>query len=158
AALAFRPDLELVPLGNRTLVCVTRNDQLGPGVDESAENAVAPRDRPLPGPPRGAGQLVVQRDHPQRTGGSRRELSGGPRELVVVHAARLVAPWTHRVDAHEAQVLRCVYRAGRLPEALELDPRSGEPRRERVRDIVVAWNGDDRRPEPTQQSGRPFVL
>ena len=70
--------------------------------------------------------------------------------------------WRHgrtELMPDEADAVGDVHRAGRLPDPLELRPRPREPRRERVRDVVVARNGDDRRRRGARRKrGRPLVL
>ena len=61
-------DLELVPLAHGRLVDVTREDEVGAGVHERAEDVVAARDRPLARrPPRRADQVVVEDGDAERS-------------------------------------------------------------------------------------------
>ena len=147
-----------MPLGDRALVGVPRDHELRARIDERAEHAVAPGDRPLARPPRRSSELVVQRDDAQRAGRCGGELRHRPLELAVADGAGLVAPRPHGVDADEADAVGDVHRAGRLPEPLELRPRPREPGREGVRDVVIARNGNDGNAQVTEKRGRPFVL
>ena len=159
AALAAAPDLELVALAHRSLVDVPGEDQLRSGVDEGAEDVVAAGDRALPRPPRRPGQLVVEECDPQHSGRRVREGVRGALELRVAEPPGLVAPRAHRVQPDDAERVGAMDGLRRSPQTLELRPGAGEPRGERVRDVVVPGDRDDRRTEPTQErSGRIVLL
>ena len=72
---------------------------------------------------------------------ARRRCAGPPPRVRAARRAmppRLVPPRPHRVEPDGEDVLAAEDRLGRLPLPLELLERPREPRRERVRDVVVA--------------------
>ena len=56
------------------------------------------------------------------------------------------------------QLVGAVDRLGRLPLALELGQRAREAAREGIRDVVVAGDHEQRRPEAAQEGRRALVL
>jgi hypothetical protein len=59
----------------------------------------------------------------------------------------LVPPRPDRIEADDVSVRRDELGLGGLPLALELSPGTAEPRRERVRDVVVARHREHREPK-----------
>ena len=97
---ARRRELELAPLGDRALVDVAGEDQVGAGLDEPGEDAVSVRDRLLPRPPGRAEQVVVEGDDPVGASSGRpANVSAARSHLVVAKAPGLVPPRPHRVEA-----------------------------------------------------------
>src|SRR6187200_1038648 len=95
-----RQHLERVSLHRRGLMNVPAEDQVDAGGGKRAEHRVAVLERELPGgAPRGAGEVVVERDDPQRTGrGARQDRPDGGQALRAQLAA-LMTPGTARVEA-----------------------------------------------------------
>src|SRR5581483_6835330 len=158
AADRARDDLELVPLGNRGLVDVPGEDQLGSRVDERREHVTAARDGLLPRAPRRADQVVVEDDDSQRPRRRAAEKLLGAAQLTRADAAGLVAPGTHRVEADDEELVRLEDRLRGLPVPLELAERAREAGGERIRDVVVAGNREHGRAEAAQERGRAVVL
>ena len=67
-------------------------------------------------------------------------------------------PGPHRVQAHDEEAVRAVDRLDGLPLALELGQRMREAGRERVRDVVVPGDHEQRAAEPAQVGGCALVL
>ena len=150
--------LELAPLGGARLVDVAGEDELGAGFCQLLQHAAAARERPLARPPRCVRELMVEADDAQ---GARRragEAPGGSLDSACLQAARLVPPRPHGVDADHVQPVGRVQRLRRLPLALELLPRTREPRRRQQRDVVVARNGQHGRRQAAQQRRDMLVL
>src|SRR4051794_16920950 len=87
------------------------------------------------------------------------ELLRRARELRLAEATALIPPRPNRVEADRDDAVAAVDGLRRLPQPLELLVGAGEARRERVRDVVVAGDTEQRSPEATQQlRGRVVLL
>ena len=153
-----RVDLEVVALADRGLVDVAGEDQLRARVHERGEDVRAARDRPLARAPGRADQVVVQRHDSQRALRSLGEQLRRPLQLALPQPAGLVPPGTNRVQADDEQLLGAVNGLDGLPLALELGPRPREAGGERVRDVVVAGDHEQRPAEPAQEGRGLLVL
>lgn len=145
-------------LADRGLVDVAGEYELRARLDERGEDVVPPRDRLLPRAPRGPDQVMVEDDDPERVRRRVREQRRRVLELAAAQAAGLVPPGAHRVQPHDQEPLGAVDRLGRLPEPLELGERPGEPGRERVRDVVVARDREEREAQAAQEPSGALVL
>src|SRR5580765_4475942 len=96
-AQAAGSDLELVALGDRCLVDVAGEDQLGARVDERREHMTAACDRLLARAPGCSDQVVVKRHDPKRALGRLGEQLPGPLQLRRANTAGLVTPGADRV-------------------------------------------------------------
>ena len=137
---------------------VAGEDEVGAGLDEPREDAVPLRDGLLARAPRRPEQVVVQGDDPVGARGNLPEDLRGLPHLLVAHTPRLVPPRSNRVEPGDDERFRAVHRLGRLPLPLELRPGPGEPPRERVRDVVVAGDRQQRQLETAEEGRRPLVL
>ena len=152
-------DLELAPLRDRRLVDVPAEDQLGARRRERAQHVVAVRERELARrPPRGAEEMVMEDDDAARTVRGRAEPLDGAAQLIRRQRAALVPERPRRVQPDHVQRGGGVRRLRRLPHALELLPRAREPRRERVRKIVVPRHRQHRRAERDEEAVGAVVL
>ena len=152
-------DLELAPLRDRGLVDVAAEDQLGARRGERASTCVAVGERELARrPPRGAEEMVVEDDDAARTVRGRAEPLDCAAQLIRRQRAALVPERPRRVQPDDVQRGGGVRRLGRLPYALELLPRAREPRRERVRKIVVPRHRQHRRAERDEEAVGAVVL
>ena len=77
----------------------------------------------------------------------------GARKLAVADSAGLMAPRAHGVQSDHVQRGRGVGRLGGLPLSLELAKRPCEARRERVRNVVIPWNRQNRAIERSEEIG-----
>ena len=96
--------------------------------------------------------MVVEDDDLERARRGLPKSFLGADELRPADAAGLVAPRPDGVEADDVERRRRVRRLRRLPVALELAERPHEPCREGVRDVVVARDGQHRRPEAAQET------
>ena len=111
-------DLELAPLGDRGLVDVPGEDELGAGVCERLEHAIAVLDGLFPpGRPRGRREVVVQRDDAERARPRLAEARGDRCELLVVERAALLAPRPHGVQPDDDERLRGGHAGSVAPNA-----------------------------------------
>ena len=157
--LALRArELELAPLRDGALVDVPGEHEVGASLDEPGEDSVPLRDRLLARAPGGAEQVVVEDDDPQRALGRVLEDLRRVPNLRVANPTRLVPPRPHGVEPDDDQAVRAVDGLGRLPEPLELLPGAGEALRERVGNVVVAGDRQQRQLQPAQERGRRLVL
>ena len=129
-----------------------------PASTSAAQHVAAARDRSLARSPGRSGQLVVEEGNAERSGRGGGERRGRPLELSVAQAARLVPPRPDGVEADDAEIIAAVHRLGRLPEAVELGPGPRETGGERVGNVVVARDGNDRWAETAEERGRALVL
>jgi hypothetical protein len=100
----------------------------------------------------------VQRDDAE---GARRcagELSRRALERIRPNSARLMPPGPHGVHADDDEGVRRVDGLRRAPRAFELPPGVYETCRERVRDVVVARDGEDWCAEAVKERGGTVVL
>src|SRR5881398_2571713 len=79
------------------------------------------------------------------------ELLRGARELRIAQATALIPPRPNRVEPAGDDAVAAVDRLRRLPQPLELLVGAGEARGERVRDVVVAGDAEERPPEAAQE-------
>jgi hypothetical protein len=140
-------DLELVPLADRRLVDVAREDEVGSCADQRAEDVVAMRDRPFTRrPPRGSDQMMVEDGDAKGSLLCRGEPFRRSLQLSSTQSAALVAKGPSRVEPDDVEAWRRSSRLCRLPDSLELRPRTYESSW-RVRKIVVSGHREYRRPE-----------
>jgi hypothetical protein len=102
--------------------------------------------------------VVVEGDDPvcgRRDAGKRVR---GPLDLGVAQPPGLVSPGADRVQPDDDERVGAVRRLGRLPLPLELLPRVREPLRERVRDVVVARDCQERELEAAEKRRSALVL
>ena len=90
-----------MPFAHRRLVDVSREDQLGAGVDEAREHVASSAHRFLARAPRRSDQVVVKDDDPEGARGRFGQTVGGVLELVLADAAGLVTPGTNGVEADD---------------------------------------------------------
>src|SRR5262249_4113823 len=116
-------DLEFVPLGDRRLVDVPGENQLGSRVYKGGKDVASPRDWFLPRAPGCADQVVVEDDDLQSAFRRGVQQLGGPPQLSGADTSRLVSPGPHRVETDDEVMLVAVDGLGRLPVPLELAER-----------------------------------
>jgi hypothetical protein len=150
--------LELTPLGSAGLVDVPGEDELGAGCRELLEHPAAARQRSLACAPGSVRQLVMKANDAQGSRRRRGEPIGSALNGVRLQPSRLVSPRPHGVDADNVQPVGRVHRLRRLPLALELLPRSREPRGRQQRDVVVARHRQHLRRQAPQQRRDTLVL
>ena len=150
--------LELPPLGDAGLVDVAGEDELGAGRRQLLQHTATARQRSLARAPRRVGELVVQADDAQRAGRGGVKVGGRALDPTRSQASRLMPPRPDRVDADHVQPARGVHGLGRHPLALELLPRTREPRGRQERDVVVAGHRQRRCRQAPQEPCRTLVL
>jgi hypothetical protein len=102
--------------------------------------------------------MMVEDDDPKHSLGRSREQLGGPLQLPRADAAGLMPPGPDRVQADDEEAVGLVHGLRRLPVALELAKGPSEAGGERVRDVVVARNREERPFETVQERCRSVVL
>ena len=137
------------------LVDVAAEDQLGAASASRASTWLRPDERPLPRPPRRAGELVVER----RRRGARpaRPRAAGRRRARGRRAGSARAGSRHGRTEFSPTAIeprRGMDRV-RAPVALELAPRVREAARGKRRDVVVPGDDEERRPESAEVARRP---
>jgi hypothetical protein len=150
--------LELTPFGSAGLVDVPGEDELGAGCRELLQHSAAARQRPLACAPGSVCQLVMKANDAQGSRRRRGKPIGSALNGVRLQPSRLVSPGPHGVDADNVQPVGGVHRLRRLPLALELLPRSREPRGRQQRDVVVARHRQHSRRQAPQQRRDTLVL
>ena len=150
-------DLELVALADRRLVDVPGQDQLRARVLEPGEHGVPVRDRFLARAPRRADQVVVEDDDAQRCRRARRQELARTSSWLTPDPARLVPPGPRRVEPDHLERIRLEERLRRLPDALELVERAAQAP-QRPGHVVVAGNGEERRPERVEKARSRLLL
>ncbi len=149
--------LEGTPFDGGALVDMAAEHELGTRGGEAVEGDVPVLERELArGAPRGTREVVMADDDPQRPG--RRVAEHGRRELesASVEAAALVAPGADGVEPADDGAGGPQGRVGRPDHSLEPLPRSREPRRECVRDVVIAGHRENGNRETVEE--RPGLL
>jgi hypothetical protein len=84
-------------------------------------------------------------------------LLGAPHRRIR-EAAGLMAPRSNGVDADDEQLVRRMYGLGRLPDALELLPRTGETAGREKGDVVVSGHSKNGCAEAAKEGGSTIVL
>src|SRR5262249_54742131 len=107
--------------------------------------------------PRGADQVVMEDGDPEVSRLSRGEPLRRSLQLSSAQRAALLAKRPGRVEPDDVEARCGSSRLGRLPDPLELRPRTHEPSG-RVREIVVAGYREHRWSERAQQLRRPLEL
>lgn len=131
---------------------MTADHELRPSGDQRTEHVVATAQRPLSrDPPRWRGEMVVQRHDPNRIRWALLKPLHAALEVVAVEGSALLTPGTDGVEADDDRMLRHVDWLRRTENVLPLVEGSREPRRERVRDVVVPGHHDEGEPQATQE-------
>src|SRR5437868_14258623 len=136
---------------------VAGQDQLCTGVDEAREDMTAAGHRPLARSPWSADNVMMERDHAQRTVRRFAEQLGRPAQLRVAKAAGLVPPRPYGVQADEEEGVGSGAGLGRLPRPPDLANWPREPRGDRMREVVVAGNREPRQSEALQEADGQVV-
>jgi hypothetical protein len=102
--------------------------------------------------------VVVEDDHAERRRRGLGEELGRVGKLCAAYAAGLLQPGPDGVQPDDEERLRSVDRLGCLPVTLELRKGLREARDRRVRDVVVARDGEDRPSEAAEEARGPLVL
>ncbi len=102
--------------------------------------------------------MMVQRDHPQSVGMAFLEPRHRAIQRLVVQCAALLAPRTNRVQPDDDDSVVCVHGLRLSEDVFPVGEGPGEARRDRVRDVVVPWNGQKRQAEAAEEGRRRLQL
>ena len=148
-----------MPLHDGALVDVPTDDHVRARRRERLECCIAICERELArGAPRRPGEVVVKDDDAECAGRRIAQDRGCVREAVGAQAPALVAPGPRGVEAARDDAVERQHRPGCPEHRLEGTPRSCEPRRHRVGDVVVPWDCEQGSGETVEHGLRLFEL
>jgi hypothetical protein len=157
-AVLIADGFELVPLAQSGLVDVAGEDQFRARPGERLQDAVAVRDREFARcPPRRADQVVMEDGDTERVPLGCPQPFARPLELRATKRAALVPKGPRRVETDDVESGQRRSRLDRLPDPLELRPRTDEPSR-RMGNVVVAGHGEHPRTERAEEFRCPLKL
>jgi hypothetical protein len=147
-----------MPLVHRGLVNVTAQDELGTRPDKRVEDVPPTRERTfVGGAPRRVREMVVEDDDAGCSRFGLLEPSASALELRCIDGTALVVERPRGVHPDDVEPRDGGDGLGRLPDSLELGPRTHEARR-CVRQVVIPRYREHRRPEPAEELRRLFEL
>jgi hypothetical protein len=151
--------LEGVPLDRRALVDVASEDELYPRRRERSQRDTSLLERELPrSAPGGRGEMVMADDDAERARGCIAQYCCGGLETGHVEPAALVPPGACRVEAANDGPGGANDRIGCAEDRYEPVPGARDPRRQRVGEVVVAGNSEDRDRQSVEESLRLLEL